>query len=135
MTREKLMKKLPAILSLIFLLCVYVLPMVAFGVEDTSKDYGIAYVCNGECTFADVIGAIKKVINFGIEFALFFSVIVIARAGFIYMTSGGSPGERAKANEMFRKVAVGIFLALAAWLIVTLITSALLRDDAYVKLL
>jgi hypothetical protein len=94
---------------------------------------GITYICNngapGECTFNDVVEAIKHIVNWGIQFALLFSIIIIAYAGYLYMISGDSPGERAKANKMFVSVAKGIFFALGAWLIVTLITNALLNDD------
>ena len=100
--------------------------------SQNSGNTGITYVCNhgvgkeGECDFNDVILAVQKVLKFARDFALFFSVIVIIIAGFKYMMSGDNPGERSKANEMFRKVAIGIFFVMAAWLIVTLITNALL---------
>lgn len=94
---------------------------------------GITYICNrgapGECTFQDVIEAIKHLVNWGITFALSFSVIIIAYAGYLYMISGDSPGERTKANKMFVSVGKGIFFALGAWLIVTLITGALLNGN------
>lgn len=79
----------------------------------------------GNCTFQDLINAIQKALNWGRNFALTFSVIVLAYAGWKYMISGDRPAERSKANEMLRKVAIGIFLILAAWLIVTLILKAL----------
>jgi hypothetical protein len=96
---------------------------------------GIVYECGdntsssytaGNCTFYDLVAATKKVINVAIEYALFFSVVVIAFAGFKYMKSGDNPGERKKANDMLKSVAIGIGWILAAWLIVTLITNTLL---------
>jgi hypothetical protein len=92
---------------------------------------GITYQCqDANCTYADVIAAIEKVIKWAVEFALVFSVIVIAYAGFLYMTSGDSATKRSQANGMFVKALYGIFYMLAAWLIITFIAKALLSDTA-----
>ncbi len=79
--------------------------------------------------FGDLIIAIQNTINFGVKFALAFSVVPIAIAGFLYLRSGDSPGDRTRANDMLKKVAIGIVVMLAAWLIVNLITNALVTDD------
>ncbi len=99
------------------------------GTTNTSgTDTGIAYECSppGECTFNDLLEAIKRVTKWGSLFALGFSVIVIAWAGFNYMISGSNPGKRSEANSMLQKVVIGIAFILLAWLIVTLITNALI---------
>ncbi len=100
--------------------------------QDPAKskaDTGIVYECDhgtdGECNFNDLIEAVRKVINWGTIFALQFSVVVIAWAGFRYMKSGDNAGERTKANEMLWKVVVGIFFILTAWVIVTLLMNVL----------
>ena len=98
-------------------------------------DTGITYDCAnerrdtkyGECTFEDVVKATKSLVNYAIKFALFFSVIVIAVAGGRYMMSGDNASERAKANKMLLSVVKGTVIVIAAWLIVNLITTALLR--------
>ncbi len=111
-----------------------VAPVFAFAAptqETIDHKTGITYECvNGDCTFDDLLTATKNVTDFGRNIALEFSVVVIAIAGFKYMTSGDNPGERKKANQMFVSVAYGIFFVLAAWLIVHLITNALLSADA-----
>ena len=88
---------------------------------------GITWECSppGNCTFGDLINAVKTVVKWGTIFALEFSVVVIAYAGFKYMISGEKPAERAAANKMLRSVVIGIIFILAAWLIVTLIISGL----------
>ena len=88
---------------------------------------GITWECNspGQCTFGDLINAVKTVVKWGTIFALEFSVVVFAYAGFKYMISGEKADERAKANKMLRSVVIGIIFILAAWLVVTLIISAL----------
>ena len=85
----------------------------------------------GNCTYSDLISAVSKFTTFAVEdIALPFSVIVIAYAGFLYLTSGGNQAQLNRAHGMFTKVALGIVWVLAAWLIVTLITNALLTPAA-----
>ena len=80
----------------------------------------------GNCTFSDLISAVKGISNFVVvNIALPFSVIIIIWAGFLYLRSGGNPGERAKANKMFVSLAWGIFWVLGAWLVVNLIITTL----------
>ena len=96
---------------------------------------GITYDCAnenqgvapGNCTFADLVAGTMRVINFGTEFALEFSVVVLAYAGFKYMISGDVPKARSEANHMFESVAIGIIVILCAWLIVNLIVSQLVN--------
>ena len=83
----------------------------------------------GECTFDDLVSAVRHIMNQLSALAIAFSVVVIAYAGFRYMRSGDNAGERTKANEMLRKVVIGIFFILTAWVLVTLITGTLLNKD------
>jgi len=99
--------------------------VVAQSVTETGKMFGISYTCTGTATDADgnthptsdcetfgsLIAAIQGITNFAVvNIALPFSIIVIIYAGWIYLTSGGEPDKRAKANKMFVKVFWGIFL-------------------------
>ncbi len=99
-------------------------------------DTGITYECPpvldrngvtvyGECRFEHLLAAVQKVLTWGRNFALMFSVIVIAWAGFNLMISGDNPSKRNDAKKMLGKVALGIVYILAAWLIVTLLLNAL----------
>lgn len=80
-------------------------------------------------SFEQLLIAVKSVINFAVKFVLMFTVVIIAWAGWLYMSSGGNSGKRQEANKMFVNVGWGIFYIMAAWLIVTLITNALLKDE------
>ncbi|MEQ1561226.1 MAG: hypothetical protein ABL899_00720 [Nitrospira sp.] len=100
----------------------------------TGEISGITYQCvktvdgqkvYGDCGFNDLVEATNFVVRWGTGFALAFSFIVIAYAGFKYMISGGSTGELQKAKDILVKVAKGIGYILAAWLIVTLILNGL----------
>lgn len=113
--------------------------LLAQATVNPSPDTGITYECPpeivngvsvyGNCKFEDLIKAVQYITNKLVLFTLSFSVVVIAYAGYRYMISGDNPGERTKANEMLKKVAIGIFFILAAWLIVTLITNALVNKN------
>lgn len=89
----------------------------------------IVYVCAssvaGECTFDDLIRAVQKLTNWGSLFAIQFSVVVLAWAGFKYMISGDNAGERKEANKLIMNVLKGIALIICAWLIVNLIIKGL----------
>lgn len=87
----------------------------------------------GNCTWNNLIEAVQRFFDFLIPFALFFTVVVLTYAGFFYMKSGTNPSDRTKANRMFQNVAIGIFFILAAWLIVKLITNALIGDTTIIN--
>ncbi len=133
------MKKFPATIFLFFL---FFLPLFTKGaeapLEPGEKGTGITYECGvkvdgktiyGNCDFNDLVAATKKVTDWGAKFALSFSVVVIAFVGGRYMFYADNASERKKTHEMLWKVLIGIAFILAAWLIVTLITKALLRPD------
>ena len=103
--------------------------------QESAPNTGITYECKngdvyGNCTFADLVAATKKITDFGAGFALMFSVVVIVVAGARYMIYADNAGKRADASKMLWSVAKGIILILAAWLIVTLILSGLGVSDA-----
>ncbi len=81
----------------------------------------------GNCGFNDLIAAVENVVNYAVTIALAFSVVVLAVAGWKYMTSGGDPTKISKAHKMFGKVLWGIFWVLAAWLIVNLVVTTLVN--------
>ncbi len=140
MRSHKILKTVHHLLVVLFLL-VSLSPTLLLADTPVTKapDTGITYECvqkgvnggpdvYGNCGFDNLIAGTRDLVNFGIKITLSFSVVVIAFAGAKYMISGDMPGERKKANEMLTKVAKGIAFILAAWLIVNLITSALLKD-------
>ncbi len=94
---------------------------------------GLVYECSsgganpvyGNCTFNDLVAATRNVVNRITILALEFTVVIIAWAGFKYMTSEGNPGKIREATKMFQNVAVGIGFIIAAWVIVQLIARGL----------
>lgn len=130
-------KRVSAFTVLLFLFTTMFLPVFVYSAPSPATDAGntgITYECGdgvtaGECTFDDLLRAVNNVVDFMIKITLALSVVVIAYAGFRYMMYADNPGERAKTTKMFYSVAKGIFVILAAWLIVNLITNALLTDE------
>lgn len=124
-------KKIGGFIQVLFLTVLLSVPFLTYSVEDPDMEdkTGITYYClDGNCDFQDLLNAVKRVVDFAVGFTLFFSVIVIAYAGFKYMISGDNAGERKKANDMLLSVVKGIVFILAAWLIVSLILRALNVD-------
>ena len=125
-------KKIYAFITTLFLISLFCLPVFAVAAQDpaTIGNTGITYECtNGECTFADLIAASENIVVFMRNIALLFSVVVIAYAGFLYLTSGGQQAARSKANGMLLNGVIGIVIILCSWLIVHLIVSALVSPS------
>ncbi len=75
-------------------------------------------------------GSLAQLVNNAIAFlitllVLFVAPFMIAWAGFLYVVSPGNPSMRSKASSILLNTAIGIAVALAAWLIVNAFLSAL----------
>lgn len=134
----------------LFILSLFILPYITFAqanvvqqagspAQGGSSGTGIVYECTathpGDCTFDDLIKATIKLTNWVTVFTLQFSVVVIAWAGFNFMVSGDNASKRTQAREMLKKVAIGIVVIMAAWLIVTLILNGLKVNEAVPRIL
>lgn len=129
-------KKISGFIPLLFLLVFFAPTFIYAQNRNTGTapaNTGITYDCAnensgakpGECTFADLVKATQKFINYASLFAIAFSVVVIAYVGGEYMIYSDNPGKRATASKRLFSVLKGTVFILAAWLIVTLITKAL----------
>ncbi len=75
-----------------------------------------------DCDFNTFLETINRVVNFLIMFVAFPCVaLVVAWAGILLLTSGGSAGAKEKAKSMIGKVIVGLIVALLAWVIIKLV--------------
>jgi preprotein translocase subunit YajC len=133
-------KKISSFIAIVFLFTILSVPAFVYTAPSPatsstgSEGTGITYECGegltaGECTFDDLIKAVKRVVDFMVVITLSLSVVVIAYAGFRYMMYSDNAGKRAETTKMFYSVAKGIVVILAAWLIVTLITNTLLTEE------
>lgn len=73
-----------------------------------------------------------KVVNFILELAVLFVVIIIVWAGIVYLTSASNPGKIAQANKMLQAAVIGFFIASAAWLLVRVVTNTIGVDKSLV---
>ena len=85
------------------------------------------------CGFADLMHLIRHLIDFAFFLAMPIAVCLFAWAGWLYLSSGGSQGKVDAAHKIFWSVGVGLFWVLGAWLVIKLISDALLNPD-YVRL-
>ncbi len=109
------MQKLKKVLIQLLAISLFVLPLFVFAqpinpgtlspaTEESGT--GITYSCvqagaglggtdlYGNCNFNNLIAAVSKFFKVAIPMALAFSVVIIAYAGFLYMTSGDNASKR-----------------------------------------
>jgi len=86
-------------------------------------------VCDGgandQCTFNSLITLAIRIINFLTVLSASLAAISFCYAGFLLITSGGDPGARKKAQEIFTKTAIGFAFVLGAWVIVYTLVNTL----------
>ena len=87
------------------------------------------------CDFNGIIQLANNIISVGIYLAVLVAVAMFAYAGFLYLTSVGDTGKMKEAHTIFTNAAYGFIFVLGAWLIVTLILSALVREGLLKELL
>jgi len=94
---------------------------------------GLVPACSPNCGFNDFMTLINTVVHF-ILFAMAvpISAIMFAYAGFLLVTSAGSTEQRGKAKRIFTNVAIGLILAVAAWLIIELILKIVGFDGSWI---
>ena len=86
-----------------------------------------------ECTFDHVMELVNNVVNFVLfKMAVPIAAIMFAYAGFLMITAGGESAQsRGKAKTIFTNVAIGLVIAVGAWLIVHTLLNILGFDGAW----
>ena len=125
----------------IFILALLVSPLI-LRAADTSLvfcnqavDPATGEFIGTKCGWKELVQLAQNIINYLILLAIPLAAVTFAWAGFTIMTSGGNSGKLEKGKEMFKKVAIGIFFVLAAWLIVNLILTVLVGGSGDYSLL
>lgn len=100
--------------------------------NNTPDDKG-AIASADECNFYSLMTLIYNVIQF-ILFAMVVPIaaIMFAYAGFLMVTSGGSPEAKTKAKGIFTSVVFGLIIAIAAWLIINTILRIVGFDGSWI---
>jgi|CXWL01.1.fsa_nt_gi hypothetical protein len=83
-------------------------------------------VCPGRAPdYGCALQVIQNLMNTGIALGVLFIVLVLAYAGFIFMTSGANPGTHEQGRTMITNAVVGLLVMLSSWLIVDFIMKAI----------
>jgi|SRR3990167_7572882 len=105
------------------------LPLTLFSIPYFVFAAPLVPSCSGtECGFDDLIVLVRNTINFLLIITAPIAAIMFAYAGFLYLTAAGDSGKISKAHGIFWTVLCGIVITLAAWLIISTITGALLKE-------
>ena len=93
---------------------------------------GITTITN-PCGFADLMHLIRHLIDFALFLAMPIAAGLFSWAGFLYISAGANPGNIGRAHGIFWSVFIGLMWVLGAWLVIKLISDALLRPE-YIRL-
>lgn len=106
---------------------VVVVPDVAFAQQQKLVP------CEGpdDCKFEQLVELGSNVVDFLFELATAIAVIVIAYAGFLYMTAGGNTGKISQAHQLIWYAVIGFLVALSAWLLVEVLMNTLQVDGQF----
>ncbi|MEX0931286.1 MAG: pilin [Candidatus Paceibacterota bacterium] len=85
---------------------------------------------NERCSFNDLLRLANRLIDFAILISVPIFILLFMYAGFLYITASGNPGKIQDAHGLFVKGIIGFVIIISAWLIVNLIVSALVDDEA-----
>ena len=130
----------PKLLSLLAILFILAAPLAlsADGVPG-SKGWKIVPDCEDPappgqtdkvCGFKTLMHLVKHLIDFALFLTMPLAAALFAFAGWLYLASSVDPGKKSKAHKIFTSVLWGLLFILGAWLIVKLISDALL-EGAY----
>jgi len=99
------------------------MPMLSFAQSGLVRCGDTSNPCD---TFAELMTLINTVIRFILfDMVIPIAAIMFAYAGFLMVTAGGSTEKVGKAKTIFTNVAIGVIIAVIAWLIISLILSIL----------
>lgn len=102
----------------------FLIPLFVFGQEE-----GLVPCDGSDCDFGALIELGQRIINWLLTIAALIGAVMFAYAGVRYITAGGNEEQIKSATSIFKTVFFGIIIALAAWLVVELLVSTLLKED------
>lgn len=130
------MKKVKIILAhsvkFIIIFVLLAVPFVSFAEGLVACDNSPGKLCG----WNDLMSLINTVIKFILfRMAVPIAAIMFSYAGFLLVTAGGEAAHaRTKAKDIFMNTAIGLALAIAAWLIVSTILAILGWDGTWIGL-
>ena len=87
--------------------------------------------CNvvGSCNLCDALQVFKNIVNILFTIAIPLAVALIVYGGIRVMTSGGSEQNISEAKNIITSALIGLVIALAAWVIVSVILSVIAQSS------
>lgn len=77
------------------------------------------------CQACHLVTLAQNIVNWLIAIAVFIAVLMFSYAGFLMVTAAGNTGQVDRARTIFKDVAIGFIILLAAWLIVDTVMKTL----------
>lgn len=106
------------------------------GPQNKSEISGLVKCKNPpDCTFEELIETANAVVGFLVQIGIAFIAIVLAYAGWIYLTAGGDSGRIKTAHKMFRNSVIGFMIILGAFLVIKLLVSTMGLNPSIIKLI
>lgn len=81
-------------------------------------------------SFGAVMEIVQRFVNMGITLGIFFFVVIMAWAGFLFIMSATNPESRSKAKGMLLNAAIGMLIVLSAWLMVDFVMKTLYNPNS-----
>lgn len=87
--------------------------------------------CNivGSCNLCDALQVFKNIVNILFTIAIPLAVALIVYGGIRIMTAGGSEQNVAEARNIITSALIGLAIALAAWMIVSVVISVIAQSS------
>lgn len=139
------MKKITKLLILISIFLMLVMPALSFAATDnslvpcgvTDQDVLASHPDYGKpCDFIALMSLVNKVITFMlVDLALPIAAIMFAYAGLMMIMAGGEAAQaRTRAKSIFTYAVLGLVLAFACWLIISLVLTIMGYDGTWIGL-
>ncbi len=121
------MQKIKKIIISLSVFLILILPAISLAEGLVPCDTGAS------CDFNAFMTLINKVIHFILfDMVIPIAAIMFAYAGFLLITSGGSPEAKTKMKSVFTNTVLGLIIAVAAFLIIRTILSILGYEGSWI---
>ncbi|MEJ0053391.1 MAG: hypothetical protein WDN10_01510 [bacterium] len=77
------------------------------------------------CGWGGFFAVVQNLLKFGLYLAVFFAVLLLVYAGFLFVTNAASPDNVKQARTVVLQTVIGLLVVLGAWLIVNTVMNAL----------
>ncbi len=117
-------------LLIIAISCIAALPLLASAqIGDMPTTIVPPDIQDCPANWNGLVSGFNNLIKFVLSFAVIIAILVIAYAGFLLVLTPANPENRGTARGLLLNAAIGLVLALSAWLIVNTILTAVTGKD------